>query len=251
MVSSKARKPAAVFLDFEGTLNDTGGTGRLYARQFVARMGREYQLVPEVWVRALGSAMEAIQRFQAEDFSAGRWRGYEDYRRRELTLWAHTVTGRAGLPALDDDQALSFALRLDREIPLEMVPLPGAAEMIAALCADGWRLFIASGAPSAYTRRCLQGVGVESSFEMVYGPDVLDTLKQSPEYFRRAFAHAGLRPQECAVVDDSAGPLAWAVEAGAAVVLAVGEAAAGDVGPGVQAVRNLTELPAVLRLAKP
>jgi len=251
VVSPDKGRLAAVLLDFEGTLNDTAGTGKLYARDFVNQMSREHRVNPQEWVRALGTAMEAVRRFQLDEAARpDGWRGYEDYRRRELTLWVHTLMREAGLQAPDNDLALALGRRLEREIPLKMAPLDGALEAIAALSADGWRLFIASGAPSLYTRRCLETAGVAGSFETVYGPDVLDTLKQGTGFYRRAFEECRLSPSECAVVDDSPGPLEWAVEAGAGAVLAVGEAAAGDDVPGVKRVRNLSDLPLVLRLLK-
>jgi HAD superfamily hydrolase (TIGR01509 family) len=249
--AQRARQLQGVFLDFEGTLNDTRGTGRLYAGSFIARMSREYSVAPEAWGGALAHAMSEIQRLQAEAAAAAdQWRGYTEYRSRELTTWLQVLMRRAGLEPPDDDQALALARRLEEEIPLQMAPIPGALEVISALSDEGWPLFISSGAPSGYTRRCLEAAGVAGRFKQVYGPDVVDTLKLAPEYFTRAFTNAGLKPRECIVVDDSEGPLAWAMEAGAGAVVAVGEAALGQAPAQAVKVRNLGDLPRVLRLLK-
>ena len=154
------------------------------------------------------------------------WPGYTVYRRHELVVWAQDLMREAGLPVPRDAEALELALLLEDQITPEMIPLPGALELVKALAGhNGRRLFIASGAPSFYSRQCLQGAGMLKYFERVLGPDVVDTLKTGPDYYRRAFDVTDLSPDECAVVDDSTGPLAWALQVGVKVVVAVGKAA--------------------------
>ncbi len=220
-------KPLAVFLDFEGTLNDVVGSGRLYARDFVSWARGVYPIDASVWAAALTKAMEGVFRNQV---AAARhpetWPGYATYRRRELTLWAQDLFREAGLTVPGDREALEMALRLEDEVPSKMAPLPGALELISALADhNGRQLFIASGAPSSYTKQCLQSASVLIHFARVLGPDVVDTLKTGPEYYRRAFQITGRSPDQCVVVDDSPSPLAWALETGARAVVAVGKAA--------------------------
>jgi HAD superfamily hydrolase (TIGR01509 family) len=60
---------------------------------------------------------------------------------------------------------------------------------------------------------------VRECFERLYGPDLVDTFKRSPEYYRRVFADAGVRPPDALVVDDNPGALEWAIQAGAQAIL--------------------------------
>ena len=224
--STRDKAPLAVFIDFEGTLNDVNGSGRLYVRDFLSWARGSYPADPAVWATALAKAMEGVFRNQA---AAARhpaaWPGYVAYRRRELTVWAQDLFREAGMVVPGDEEALDLALRLEDEVPSKMVPLPGALELVNALADhNGRQLFIASGAPSTYTKQCLQSAGVLGYFQRVLGPDVVDTLKTGPEYYRRAFRATGYSPDQCAVIDDSPGPLAWALQTGARAVVAVGKA---------------------------
>lgn len=77
----------------------------------------------------------------------------------------------------------------------------------------------------------------------------MDILKESPLYYERLFAEAGIEPSGAMVVDDRLHVLAWAKEIGAITVL-VGESAEGA--DGFDAViARLAELPALLRAATP
>lgn len=247
---------AAVFVDFEGTLNDAVASGRLYARGLISWMRGKHAAEPAVWVAALMKAMEGVYRQQLAAVVAdpGTWPGYAEYRRRELIVWAQTLLSQAGFEAPAEAEALALARRLEEDIPAEMAPLPGAIEMVRALAGRGWKLFIASGAPSTYTRQCLESGGVLGLFDQVYGPDVVDTLKQGPEFYRRAFRASGFDPARCAVVDDSPDPLAWALEAGARAAVAVGKAAETPVAPGklpITRTLRLAEVPTILEQWRP
>jgi beta-phosphoglucomutase-like phosphatase (HAD superfamily) len=143
---------------------------------------------------------------------------------------------------------MGLAWRLESEIPVFFVPLVGALEAVAGLRALGLRLFVASAAPSSYVRRCLEIAGLLGSFEAVFGPDVVDGLKCGPEFYRRAFRMAALEPEQCLVVDDSPGPLAWAREAGALAV-GVGWSEPDPDHAAPSFVRTLKELPSMAAAA--
>jgi FMN phosphatase YigB (HAD superfamily) len=217
-MTSEYHVPLGVFLDFEGTLNDTQAGGRLYARDFVATVGRIHPVDPSVWPKAIIASLADLRSFQ--DKAASRpWSGYAAHRRGELLTWMRSLYGTAGLslPA-DDDGVYRIARELEDSIPVRFAPLPGAVESVRGLAARGLRLYITSGAYSGYVRRCLSDAGVLELFSGVYGPDNLDTLKSGPSFFRRAFEVAGLPPARCLVVDDSDGPVCWARQAGAVAV---------------------------------
>lgn len=245
----------AVFLDFEGTLNDTQASGRLYARDFVATVGRAHKVEPGRWFGAIVQSLTDLRAFQ-DAAAAAPWPGYDAHRRRELLVWIRSLYGAAGVPiADDDDQAYQVARELELAIPVRFAPLPGAAETVRALADRGLRLYIASGANSRYVSRCLSGAGLLELFSGVYGPDNLDTLKSDALFFRLAFAAAMCRPERCLVVDDSPGPVCWARELGATAVYlgALPDGPEGDsyLRLGVMNLSSLVELLSVVDGSRP
>ena len=117
----------------------------------------------------------------------------------------------------------------------------GAVDAIRQLHATGYPLYTASGEDSDQLDGYLKGMGVRDLFRTLYGPDLVNTAKQVPEYCPRIFEDAEVDPGEAVVVDDSPAVVAWAREAGATAVLVSAE----DDGAG-PVVRSLAALPAFL-----
>ena len=84
---------------------------------------------------------------------------------------------------------------------------------------------------------------VRDCFGQLYGTDLLNTMKERPEFYIRLFSDLQLAPNEALIVDDNPQALAWAEEPGARTVL-VGNAQA--VSGGTLCIGNLAELPALL-----
>jgi HAD superfamily hydrolase (TIGR01509 family) len=82
-------------------------------------------------------------------------------------------------------------------------------------------------------------MGVRDCFGQLYGSDLLDTLKERPEYYTRLFANAQLDPTDALVIDDSPRALAWARELGATTVLISAEYKSMD---GMYCIGSLAEL---------
>jgi HAD superfamily hydrolase (TIGR01509 family) len=118
---------------------------------------------------------------------------------------------------------------------------PGAIESIQSLHDCGYRLHTASGECSAELAGYLDGMGVRHCFQGLYGPDLVNGLKEGAEYYARIFAHAGLAPAAALVVDDNLRALRWAAQAGARTVLV----ASGPSTPvlAVPVISSLAELP--------
>jgi len=244
----------AVFFDFEGTLNDTAQSIRLYAREMAIWMARLYPDANADWSQAVLLGFHAMRRLQDEvmpDISTED--GYRAYRRLELRTWLVAVLGHAGIAAVESLDLDGLAAQLESEIAPRMVATTGAIEAVGAVAAGGLRLFVSSGANSGYVRRCLKGAGLASSFTEVYGPDRIGTLKTGPDFYIRCFDASGVTPERALVVDDSPEPLVWATALGAqAIAVGIGDSlpAPRSGRRRIVAIGNLGELPAVLRLVK-
>ena len=89
-------------------------------------------------------------------------------------------------------------------------------------------------------------MGVRDLFtERLYGPDLVRTLKEHPEFYDQIFADAGVEPADTLVVDDSPQPLQRAAEAGAATLLVSAKTARG--GGTHTTIVSLADLPSVLK----
>jgi FMN phosphatase YigB (HAD superfamily) len=84
---------------------------------------------------------------------------------------------------------------------------------------------------------------VRQCFERLYGPNLLESFKDGPEFYRQIFADAGVPPEDALAVDDNPVALDWASQAGARTVL-VGEEDA--MSARSDQIGSLAELPAFL-----
>ncbi|MGH2586370.1 MAG: HAD-IA family hydrolase [Dehalococcoidia bacterium] len=122
--------------------------------------------------------------------------------------------------------------------------LPGVIDAIHLLRRRGYALHAASGEESGDLHGYLTGMGVRRCFGRLYGPDLINTPKEGPAYYERAFADAGVAPADAVVVDDNPLAISWAAAAGARTVLVHGDGAHdGVAGPRVT---DLCQLPAAL-----
>jgi HAD superfamily hydrolase (TIGR01509 family) len=123
--------------------------------------------------------------------------------------------------------------------------LPGVGDTIRALRRQGYMLHTASGESSLDLEGYMQAMGVRDCFGRLYGPDLIDTLKEGPEYYDRIFADLGIAAAEALVVDDSPRATRWATQVGARAAL-VGDSPLPQTGTTVH-IGSLVELPATLQ----
>ncbi|OGO50916.1 MAG: hypothetical protein A2148_02135 [Chloroflexi bacterium RBG_16_68_14] len=175
--------------------------------------------------------------------------GYPDYLAfwdEERDRWLREMCEQVGVPAPSGEACLQLA----RETELFVIPrvraaFPGAVEAIRELHALGYTLSTASGGASQYLDGYLRDMGVRELFTpRLYGPDLVEAHKESPEFYARILADAGIEPAEALVVDDSPHALQRAAQAGAATVLVSGDAPAAA--EPWMVISSLAELPALL-----
>jgi HAD superfamily hydrolase (TIGR01509 family) len=147
-----------------------------------------------------------------------------------------------GVPGPSAEESVDLARRAGAWIIRRVdAAFPGAVDAVRLLHTRGYALHTASGASSVDLESYLDGMGVRDCFGRLYGPDLIDTFKDGPEYYERLLSDAGVAPAHALVVDDSPHALDWAAQVGAQTVL-VGTAAA----PATRArhrIGSLTELP--------
>ncbi len=233
----------AIFIDDGGVMNDNSVRGPQWQAligEFMApRLGgtaagwaeANRVTAPLTWQKSLQRMKEGL------DFPSW-WRLDQDE-------WLTAMCAYVGVepPAAADER-----LRLAEEAAEYVLPrirsaIPGAIQAVRELHAMGFRLFTATGEVCNEIGNYLDGMGIRHLFERLYGPDLVNKHKVSVEYHRAIFADAGVDPLNVLVVDDNAGPVAWAREAGARAIRVSADGGNAAGGPGI---KYLAELPKLL-----
>jgi beta-phosphoglucomutase len=95
-----------------------------------------------------------------------------------------------------------------------LTPLPGAAEWLARLQADGWRQAIASSAPRLNVEVMLRALHLERYFDAIVSSEDVSNGKPDPEVFLTAAARLHVPPSRCIVVEDAPAGIEAARRAG-------------------------------------
>jgi len=82
-------------------------------------------------------------------------------------------------------------------------PLPGAADWVRKLHAEGWKQAIASSAPRKNVDVVLQVLGLASFFQAVVSAEDVTQGKPDPQVFLIAAERLGVQPACCIVVEDA------------------------------------------------
>ncbi|HEY7348278.1 MAG TPA: HAD family hydrolase [Ktedonobacterales bacterium] len=236
----------AVFLDDGGVMNDSRLRGpqwrRLVAEFFAPRLGG----APEAWAEANSAFMDALLEPNAWRERLQSARDYQHFDRAYQLDWLKGMCALVGVEAPTDDECYELALQAAALITRQVrSAFPGVIEAIRALHQRGYPLHTASGEPSTDLAGYLEAMGVRDCFQRLYGPDLINTFKNGPDYYERLFADAGVDPGETLVLDDSPQAAAWARRAGAHAIL-VGQASAGQDGV-AHHIASLAELPAIIQ----
>lgn len=231
-----------IFLDDGGVMNDNTPRGlqwrRLVGEYLSPRLGGSL----EAWAEANKVvATREVNMYKEHNWETSQL-DFLAFREQLDRDWIVGMTEMVGVDTPDGDECLKLALET-RDFVTRRVrsAYPGAVDAIRQLHAKGYPLYTASGEDSEVLEGYLEGMGVRDLFRTLYGPDIVNTAKQDPEYYSRIFEDAEVDPVAAVVVDDSPEALEWAREAGATPVLVSTE----DDGAS-EVIRSLAALPAFL-----
>lgn len=239
-----AAKPV-ILLDDGGVMNDSRLRGpqwqHLVGEFFAPRLGGE----SSVWAEANRIHMTSI--FEPENWQ-GRVRAAPDYASFERTYWCDWLSGMCQLVGVETPSG-EACIELARQAEIYITcrvhsAFPGAIEAICELHTQGYTLHTASGESSLSLYGYLQAMGVREYFGQLYGSDLLNVLKEAPEYYERLFADALIAPGDTLIVDDTPRVLTWARDFGATTVLINAERRSVD---GMLCIASLAELPGLVR----
>jgi len=107
----------------------------------------------------------------------------------------------------------------------DVVPIPGARELLASIPAGRWAVVTSGGRAIATAR--MASAGLAPAQVLVTGEDV-DRGKPFPDPYLLAAERLGLPPERCAVFEDAPAGIAAARAAGVETIVGVGAAAAAE-----------------------
>ncbi|TMC20079.1 MAG: HAD family hydrolase [Chloroflexi bacterium] len=219
-----------VFLDDDGVMNDN-----------VQRTLQWQQRASEFFTSVLGgqpTTWSSANDIVSERLLANRANLDHGY----IISWIQGMCEFVGVAIPAEEECINLAQRAIVYITQHVnASFPGAIDAIRALYAQGYTLHTASAESSHDLTRHLKSMGVHDCFGRLYGPDLIDTFKESASYYERIFADLGIAPAHALIVDDSPHAIRWATEVGAKTVLVCDTPP-----PQTQAtlhIRSLAELP--------
>lgn len=125
----------------------------------------------------------------------------------------HSILGeisREEFDAVTEEKQKNYRRRVTGNI----VPIPGAIELIKSLRRNGIKTAIASSAPPENVDIIIKGLGIEDCFDAyAMGTEVAEG-KPSPLVFLLAAEKLGVRPHCCVVIEDAIAGVAAAKNAG-------------------------------------
>ncbi len=242
-----------IFVDDGGVMNDNRLRApewrRLLGEFFPPRLGGS----AEEWGEANRVYTEGLWKDGRTwaDYAGDLWQqggeSYEGFHRLYQIEWLHGMCRLLDLPLPLEDDAVALANAASAYItPRVRAALPGVVEAIGALKEEGYTLHTASGEWSLELDGYLRGMGVRSCFDRLYGADLVDRLKDGPEYYRRILADSAVAPSDAVFVDDQPAVVGWIREVGARTVL-VGPDAQANGHTAWLALNSLADVPGALR----
>lgn len=236
-----------IFLDDGGVLSDNAVRRREWRRLIGEFLSPRLGADPSAWAAANSVVFEhQWQRFEAwqrENASSSEYVQFFD-QPHEKERWISEMCEFVGVGPPTSSECEHWADRTQAYVrPRVRAAYPDTTQAVRDLAAQGYVLMTASSETSEELEGYLAGMGLREHFAPVlYGPDVVRALKHGLHFHSRIFVHAGVKPSDAVVVDDSLAIAERAYAAGAVAVLVVRDGTAPPDTP-ARVIRSLAELP--------
>lgn len=213
-------KITTLFVDKGGVLVDNAMLTPQYRRLLGEFLPTELGGDRHAWEDAnVGAAHRAYARYQqaymtAPSASIREWYA-EDVRR-----WLYEMCDEVGRPRPPASQADRIANAAHDYVRRRVdIRAPRIVERLRNFHGRGIRLHTVSGDQHADLVGYLETMGTLELFGRVYGSDLVNVWKSSPEYYRAILADTGTAAENAVVIDDAQTAIEWAGECGLRGVL--------------------------------
>ena len=203
-----------LFIDDGGVLNDNALRGPEWLRLIGDFMSPRLGGTPEGWARANSVVFPRVWGDIVKRLSG--FATYTEFQRAYSVEWMRAMCARVGAQPPSDDAAVALHAELTCYVwERADAAIPGAADAVLALREAGYTLYTASGGTSWELQVITEKMGIAQAFARLYGPDLVDQVKNGPAFYEKVFAHAGVPAATALVIDSEAECCRWAREAGA------------------------------------
>ncbi|MGB0922246.1 MAG: HAD family hydrolase [Alphaproteobacteria bacterium] len=105
---------------------------------------------------------------------------------------------------LPDDWKEDFSLEFDQLVEKQVVPIPGAPELVAHVAQQGYARAVVSNSPMHHIHRVLRVTGLMVHFDphLISGEEVANP-KPHPDPYLAGAKVLGYEPADCVVIEDS------------------------------------------------
>ena len=174
-----ASLPSVLFIDDGGVLNDNARRGPEWLRLIGGFMSPRLGGATDRWAQA--NAVEfprvwgsIVKRLSGFDTYTGFLRTYS-------VEWMRAMCAHVGVEPPPDDTAVALHAELTCHVWQRAdAAIPGAADAVLALHRAGYALYTASGQASWELEAIMEKMGIRRAFAGLYGPDLVDRVKNGP-----------------------------------------------------------------------
>ena len=206
--------PPVLFIDDGGVLNDNALRGPEWLRLIGGFMAPRLGGTAEGWARANSVEFPRVWGDIVKRLSG--FATYQEFQRTYSGEWMRAMCARVGVDPPPDDAALALHVELSRHVwERANAAIPGAADAVLGLHRAGYTLYTASGQASWEMQVITEKMGIRRAFSGLYGPDLVDQVKNALAFYEKVFAHAGVPAASALVIDSEDECCRWAREAGA------------------------------------
>ncbi len=156
-------------------------------------------------------AWQQVFRKRGVDFTKEDFRS--NFGQRNDTIVRNTLgqgTPQSEIDAITTEKENNFRNRVRQRIK----PLPGAINLIKSLAEHGFKVALASSAPTENIQLLITGLGINSYFQVIISGRDVPEGKPSPLGFLLAAQRLGVKPKNCIVIEDAIAGIAAAKKAG-------------------------------------
>lgn len=208
-----------VFFDDGGVMNDNNKRGPQWQRLVGEYFSEKFGGKPSDW----GKANHQYILGYLKEY--GTWTGiykgsdYDSFNRLYIKGWVEGMFNLTGTPLPPvSEYAEIFYSASAYVTPRVRADFPEVIDTISELYSEGYNLHTASGESSADLHGYLSGMGVRDMFTNLYGPDLVNTIKNGELYYREIFKAMNITPEQAIVIDDDPIMLQTLTKIGAHVI---------------------------------
>lgn len=215
-----------LFFDDGGVLNDNNIRGPQWqtfcGEFFCSKFGGDSKEWGEANRILMESLMDLSQHpWENPSYLKEKYGDYHTFLARFKSKWVTGMFTETGRPVPPQTEHVKiFDATTDYVWPKVRSAIPGIVESVKQLHSRGFVLYTSTGLVSEEIKMVLEGMGINNLFSGFYGPDLINTWKQSTDFFAFIFDEVKIDPSRAIVIEDCPNFIDNALKTGAHAIQA-------------------------------